>query len=736
MLKQVIKTEREEQELGWFVLLDGICEEEEYRLWEEEGEPVVWMMQVHAVVQRLGRTADKFDAKLSEEEFAFAWWREQIWQDIRQGDMGAAENKITEYIEKLEEIARYGGEAVIYGAGESAAAVEKDTERNGKETDKRQGNQKNSRSMTEGECSLYAWEESMPKGEQALHWQFLALARAEIARRQARPYAEQLEIILSGLKKTIPEAAWGMQIYQGKALPQLEWLKKRRLHLMEQFLLARFARVWECMGEREEAFLWYQGLSEYLLANVKDRADLGKLYPLLCYRMAENRLYKIFGKNTWWEKTFDAKIQPYLFAREDGNMTQALRDAQECLEILLNYLDALKMLCWTQKQYPLFQKIEHMYLMIVKNMQIFGSYTTEENTWRVLEGAWEDVQKMVSDREEGVAVCDNFDPDYMERSLHSLEELLYERMEMHGLDIYGLGDGIYADPKKSLTPILKGTAKPKPKKHKKLQQRLGMHWGNYDPGFLTKEDAEYKKYARMMRAYYGGKYEEGRKLLEELEEKMDWGYETNEQFGTYWDALFDWKQGKITEQEKNVEMWKVVEYTGVKKERLAEVGGSLMRPEWRALMEIAWNYEGEDLNFLARVLKKQKEYLEEKRNAGFFREYYIKILYCLCHIERKQGNLDGAEQYADKGLQMMYWLDMYTQWGALLFEKFRIVEERKGGKGLEEGDFKYIRQAYAVEKMFLKNEMFCVYIEEYLSEAYGQDMLADIKRENEITHQE
>lgn len=46
---------------------------------------------------------------------------------------------------------------------------------------------------------------------------------------------------------------------------------------------------------------------------------------------------------------------------------------------------------------------------------------------------------------------------------------------------------------------------------------------------------------------------------------MDWKYETNEQFATYWDALFDWQEGKITESEKNAEMWKVIEYSGIKK---------------------------------------------------------------------------------------------------------------------------------------------------------------------------
>ncbi len=437
------------------------------------------------------------------------------------------------------------------------------------------------------------------------------------------------------------------------------------------------------------------------MANLKERADFGKLYPLLCYRMAENRLHRIFGKNTWWKDAFCPERTFTLFAAKDADSAQGFRDARECVQILETLTNALELLRQTQKQYPLFRNMEHMRLMILKNMRIFGNYTTEENVCRVLGEAWEDVRKMVLyKKEEGAAVngsrsgekmdgiatriwdddaavYENFDPDYMEQNLHTFNEFLQKRMELHGWDIYALGDGIYAEPKKSLIPIFQGKAKPKPKKLKMLQERLGMHWKDYAPGFLTEDVAEYKKYVQMMRAYYSGKYAEGRKLLDELEGKIDWKYGTNEQLGLYWDALFDWKEKKITEQEKNMELWKVVEYSGVKREKLAEVGASLMRPEWQALIEIAWNYEGENLDFLARVLKKQKEYLEETGKIGFFPEYYIKILCCLCHIARKWGDFEGAEQYADQGLRMMYWLDLYTEWGVLLFEKFRIVEGRK-----------------------------------------------------------
>ena len=47
---------------------------------------------------------------------------------------------------------------------------------------------------------------------------------------------------------------------------------------------------------------------------------------------------------------------------------------------------------------------------------------------------------------------------------------------------------------------------------------------------------------------------------------------------------------------------------------------------------------------------------------------------------------------------------------------------------MEEKDFRLIRQAYAVEKLFSKNDMFCRYIEDYLDGHYEKDMLADMNR--------
>ena len=115
----------------------------------------------------------------------------------------------------------------------------------------------------------------MLRGEWALHRLFLALERAEIARRRGVSYPEQLEIILCGLEQTIPKTVW--EKHRGRALPSHKWFVTRRLHLMEQFLLSRFIRVYECMGQGrergEEAFLWYHELASYLLTTAKDRAE-------------------------------------------------------------------------------------------------------------------------------------------------------------------------------------------------------------------------------------------------------------------------------------------------------------------------------------------------------------------------------------------------------------------------------------------------------------------------------
>lgn len=161
MLKMIIETEMERQGIDRAVLFDGICTQEEFFLWGQEENEVaeeifLGMMQVHAIAQRLGKSVDKHDAILGEEENFLAVRRNAIWRKVRGG--------------KLEE------------AGKAVAEYEN-----------------------------FLAGETIPEGEKALQRQYLALLQAEIARRKALPYTEQMEEILGGLRQTIPEAAWEEQ---------------------------------------------------------------------------------------------------------------------------------------------------------------------------------------------------------------------------------------------------------------------------------------------------------------------------------------------------------------------------------------------------------------------------------------------------------------------------------------------------------------------------------------------
>lgn len=90
MLKNVIERELKEQKISRTLLLDGICGEQEFLLWVEKEEPAVWVMQVHAMAQRVGKSVDKYDVMLNTEQYLLALGRSVIWQEIRKGELDSA----------------------------------------------------------------------------------------------------------------------------------------------------------------------------------------------------------------------------------------------------------------------------------------------------------------------------------------------------------------------------------------------------------------------------------------------------------------------------------------------------------------------------------------------------------------------------------------------------------------------------------------------------------------------
>ena len=97
MLKKVIEREMREQNIDRTILFDGICTEEEFFLWEQDEEPSLWLMQIYAISQRLGKSVDKYDVVVDEEEFLLALRRNKIALLVRRGKLKEAEEAIEEY---------------------------------------------------------------------------------------------------------------------------------------------------------------------------------------------------------------------------------------------------------------------------------------------------------------------------------------------------------------------------------------------------------------------------------------------------------------------------------------------------------------------------------------------------------------------------------------------------------------------------------------------------------------
>lgn len=185
-------------------------------------------------------------------------------------------------------------------------------------------------------------------------------------------------------------------------------------------------------------------------------------------------------------------------------------------------------------------------------------------------------------------------------------------------------------------------------------------------------------------------------------------------------------EGMVRMYKQNKELWRILESTGLKRETLTQEGHDFTDREWNTLTQLFRLEEEEDENILYRIMKKQYEYYKEKEEFSLFPEHYLQLLFFLTEAERRKGDVDAADEYADEALEYVILMDMPAQQSTFFFQKFRNMEVRKKGV-MEPEDFKYIRLAYAVEKLFIKDDKVRKMIELYLSEHYEKDVLGDIR---------
>ena len=107
----------------------------------------------------------------------------------------------------------------------------------------------------------------------------------------------------------------------------------------------------------------------------------------------------------------------------------------------------------------------------------------------------------------------------------------------------------------------------------------------------------------------------------------------------------------------------------------------------------------------------------------FFPEYYTTICYCLGRIAKLQHDFKKAEYYLDTALEQIWLLPDNFNWGTLLFQRFQLEEEKQKTRKLscyQESDnyFCWIRRTYAINKIYLQNNVLTEFIENYLDNYY------------------
>ena len=141
-------------------------------------------LRADALWQRAGKSMDKFDIYLEQEEYRRAKERAEIQEQMRMGRLEEAEKKLEEY--------------------ESWSKTENKT----------------------------------------LHWQFACLQRAELYRRKKEPLELQKQVILEGLRQTIQETEISPELLRRRRLDTMELLLLERYAFLIEQQQPQQAMLW------------------------------------------------------------------------------------------------------------------------------------------------------------------------------------------------------------------------------------------------------------------------------------------------------------------------------------------------------------------------------------------------------------------------------------------------------------------------------------------------------------
>lgn len=598
-----LKCMRKAQGISQDRLREGICSRSSLRIYKD-GKCDPEKLCMDALLQRLGKTVDKYYIQLSEKEYILA--KQRIWIQVclKRGKLKAAEKSIYQY-------------------------------------------------------------SAMPGTAEKLYRQFIAFVQAELLRRQKAPLEKQQKMTFSGLAETIEEKEY---------LPKL--LEKRVFHLLELFLLQRYAILLEDIGKEADAMCWYKALLKRFEQEKREIADKQKLYPLIAWRFA------------------DCLIKKEQFA--------------QALPIVIQALTLLR-----------YSKIQNMLYILLREQQFL---IQEKMGNSVMEQEKKFVHRLkeILCRKNG-KLEENYYPIYIESHIYSVNEMIRERREMQNKTRESLV-GLVCDVR-TLEREEKNGMKPQRKTWKGLREELGLSCQKYDGGIVTEEYEDYKILEEMLQAYDKRETDKAMILYERLRGKLDMKELTNRQFEKYWSIELRFEKGLISCEERNQQLWKMMSWTLSLKNKEKSFLCWLTKYEREAFDTITWDCEEKEIEEILPLLKKQffrnLNLTEQIMEIGF----YDKVLYSIARGYLRSGNLQRAEQYITLAIKQRKFRDWGLSWDRLFFLRFQI-EEKKFGLWTkkvppeDETAFQWARLAWAFAKENNDTSM-CDFIIGYFQRHYS-----------------
>ena len=558
MVRSLLKGMRQSKGLTQEELGEGICSRTTMAAYEK-GKCEPKKLYMDALMQRLGKTVDKYYIRLDDIEYAQARQRMWIQVCLRRGKLVMAEQAIHEY-------------------------------------------------------------RNMQGTKGRLHDQFFAFVQAELLRRQKAPLEKQKKNILFGLSQTIVKETLA---------PEL--LKWRVFHLLEFFLLQRYAILLEGMGNEEMASVWYETMLLRFEREERGIADKQKLYPLIAYRLANLRI-------------------------RQGRFSDALPLLSQALE-LLRYSGIQNAL------YIMIRELEF-------HARVAEGYPVKEQERKDLDCIKEILQ------EGSEYLYENYYPIYLEPYICSVNKMLLERRTAQGRTRENLV-GTICDTR-TLERQEKNGSKPQKKTWKALFEELGLSYLKYDGSIVTKEYGDYQKFEEMLQAYDRREKEKARELYRELTVKLNMEELTNRQFQKYWNVELKYMAKEINREKRNEELWELLDWTIPKDRREKGLSCWLTTYERWAMESLAWECEGEDIETLLPLLKLQLHRNFNPVEQMISVDFYGKLLYCIARGYLRSGNLKHAERYITLAMKQRLFQDWGLSWSRILFLKFQVEEKKLG----------------------------------------------------------